>query len=68
MSKYSIDMYVKRNFLHSIPENLNTEYNLEKLLESCSTWEMGDKYFKNRFEIAQLLVDRLKIIEKIKLK
>ena len=60
LSSYANDIFNRKNFLHSIPNEIESKYKLSALLNECATWGELDKvHFSSRFELAKALVEVL---------
>ncbi len=63
LGPYANDIFNRHHFLHSIPTEIDSKYEINFLLEECAKWSKGRKTpFANRFQIAKKLLKNLDAI------
>jgi hypothetical protein len=60
LGQYANDIFNRHHFLHSIPIEIDSKYEISFLLEECAKWNKDRKTrFANRFQIAKELIKNL---------
>jgi len=60
LGSYANDIFNRKHFLHSIPIEIDSKYEISFLLDECAKWNKDRaSRFSNRFQIANELIKRL---------